>query len=93
MINTDGPHRKSRELHGIQDILPDRIQCFGTQALNISGGIIARQRGEVDTGYRPEQPGRLMLFFDGSAGRERGSPALHSRTVNIQVAETGRMKG
>ena len=47
----------------LQHVRADRLFGFGAQAFDASGRIIARERGQVNTRHRAQQPGRLAILF------------------------------
>ena len=70
-----------------QDVFADGLAGLGAQARDFGGSVIARQRGEVDGGDGLEQPGRLPVFFDRAARRDRGGAAFDGAAIDADIAQ------
>ena len=83
VIDADGAHRQPLHPERVEQVPPHRLRGLRAEPPHATGRIVARQRGEVDAGDRPQKPGRLMVLLDRPPPGQRRRPPLDGRGVGL----------
>ena len=84
VIDADRAHGDVGHAQRLEQIGADRLARLGAEPRDPAFGIVARQRGQVDTGDRLEQPGRLMILLDGPPRAKAGGAPFDGGPVGLR---------
>ena len=65
---------------------------LGAEALHRTRGVVAAEGGEIDGFDGVDQPGSLVLFFNGAARGHGRSAALDSTAIDAHILNGAKVK-
>ena len=71
-----------RNAHSVEEVLANRLLGLGAETVDIAGGVVTAEGGEVDASNCLEEPGGLPFFFDGSSSAKGCRPTFDCAPID-----------
>jgi hypothetical protein len=76
VVDTDGTGVNGFDIESFLQVGSDWLTGFGAEAVDVAGGVVTAESGQVNAFDGADEVGGLMVFLDGSAFGECVSTAV-----------------
>ena len=93
VVDADGSGVEFFEAKTFEGFSDERVFGFGAEAMDVAGGVVTAEGGEIDAFNGADEVGGLMFFFDGAASGESCGAAVDGRSVDGERLNPVEIKG